>query len=73
MICTVLSILTYISNDLFFIPKGVSDGISMGTSGMRYSLQSRDLVSGFLELYFSFSTPRAIDFACVFCCTLMHG
>ena len=24
---------------------GVSDGISMGTSGMRYSLQSRDLVS----------------------------
>ena len=24
---------------------GVSDGISMGTTGMRYSLQSRDLIA----------------------------
>ena len=28
---------------------GVSDGISMGTSGMRYSLQSRDLIADSME------------------------
>jgi dihydroxy-acid dehydratase len=28
---------------------GVSDGISMGTSGMRYSLQSRDLIADSIE------------------------
>jgi hypothetical protein len=49
-----LSHLTDISYDLSLISKGVSDGISMGTSGMRYSLQSRDLVSGFMELFFIF-------------------
>jgi dihydroxy-acid dehydratase len=28
---------------------GVSDGISMGTFGMRYSLQSRDLIADSIE------------------------
>ena len=28
---------------------GVSDGISMGTNGMRYSLQSRDLIADSME------------------------
>lgn len=28
---------------------GVSDGISMGTPGMRYSLQSRDLIADSIE------------------------
>ena len=28
---------------------GVSDGISMGTPGMRYSLQSRDLIADCIE------------------------
>ena len=28
---------------------GVSDGISMGTTGMRYSLQSRDLIADSIE------------------------
>ena len=28
---------------------GVSDGISMGTVGMRYSLQSRDLIADSIE------------------------
>lgn len=28
---------------------GVSDGISMGTTGMRYSLQSRDLIADQVE------------------------
>lgn len=28
---------------------GVSDGISMGTDGMRYSLQSRDLIADSIE------------------------
>ena len=28
---------------------GVSDGISMGTSGMRFSLQSRDLIADCVE------------------------
>ena len=28
---------------------GVSDGISMGTSGMSYSLQSRDLIADSIE------------------------
>lgn len=28
---------------------GVSDGISMGTTGMRYSLQSRDLIADSVE------------------------
>ena len=28
---------------------GVSDGISMGTSGMRFSLQSRDLIADSIE------------------------
>jgi dihydroxy-acid dehydratase len=28
---------------------GVSDGISMGTKGMRYSLQSRDLIADSIE------------------------
>jgi len=27
-----------------------SDGISMGTSGMRYSLQSRDLIADSIEV-----------------------
>lgn len=29
---------------------GVSDGISMGTSGMSYSLQSRDLIADSIEV-----------------------
>ena len=29
---------------------GVSDGISMGTTGMRYSLQSRDLIADSMEV-----------------------
>jgi len=29
---------------------GVSDAISMGTSGMRYSLQSRDLIADSIEV-----------------------
>ena len=33
--------LTYIGN---------SDGISMGTNGMRYSLQSRDLIADSIEV-----------------------
>lgn len=32
---------------------GVSDGISMGTSGMRYSLQSRDLIADSIETVMS--------------------
>ena len=28
---------------------GVSDGISMGTSGMSYSLQSRDIIADSIE------------------------
>lgn len=28
---------------------GVSDGISMGTSGMRYSLQSREIIADSIE------------------------
>jgi dihydroxy-acid dehydratase len=40
------------TNDLVgfrFNTVGVSDGISMGTSGMRYSLQSRDLIADSME------------------------
>jgi dihydroxy-acid dehydratase len=29
---------------------GVSDGMSMGTTGMRYSLQSRDLIADSIEV-----------------------
>ena len=32
---------------------GVSDGMSMGTTGMRYSLQSRDLIADSIEVGFS--------------------
>jgi len=34
---------------LIFNTIGVSDGISMGTSGMRYSLPSRDLIADSIE------------------------
>ncbi|MAU58380.1 MAG: dihydroxy-acid dehydratase, partial [Flavobacteriaceae bacterium] len=40
------------SHDLFgliFNTIGVSDGISMGTPGMRYSLPSRDIISDSIE------------------------
>jgi dihydroxyacid dehydratase/phosphogluconate dehydratase len=49
---------------------GVSDGISMGTDGMSYSLQSRDVIADSIEtimggqVTFSSSTlttPRAIN------------
>jgi dihydroxy-acid dehydratase len=32
---------------------GVSDGISMGTDGMSYSLQSRDLIADSIETVMS--------------------
>lgn len=37
---------------------GVSDGISMGTRGMSYSLQSRDLIADSIE---------TVSFVCVLC------
>lgn len=36
-------------NGLIFNTIGISDGISMGTSGMRYSLPSRDLIADSME------------------------
>src|SRR5690606_24596326 len=36
-------------NGLMFHTIGVSDGISMGTEGMNYSLQSRDLIADSIE------------------------
>ncbi|SNS98639.1 dihydroxy-acid dehydratase [Ekhidna lutea] len=36
-------------NGLIFNTIGVSDGISMGTSGMRYSLPSRDIIADSME------------------------
>jgi len=37
-------------NGLIFNTIGISDGISMGTSGMRYSLPSRDLIADSMEM-----------------------
>jgi len=36
---------------LIFNTIGISDGISMGTSGMRYSLPSRDIIADSIEAY----------------------
>jgi hypothetical protein len=43
---------------------GVSDGISMGTSGMGFSLQSRDLIADSIETVMS-AQVRAWALACV--------
>lgn len=37
---------------------GVSDGMSMGTTGMRYSLQSRDLIADSIEVIKSAPFPH---------------
>jgi dihydroxy-acid dehydratase len=37
------------SNSTRFSLANISDGISMGTKGMRYSLQSRDLIADSIE------------------------
>src|ERR1041385_5965688 len=39
---------------------GVSDGISMGTDGMSYSLQSRDLIADSIETVMTVSMESAI-------------
>lgn len=40
---------THLANGLIFHSMAVSDGISMGTEGMRYSLPSRDLIADSIE------------------------
>jgi dihydroxy-acid dehydratase len=35
---------------------GVSDGISMGTAGMRFSLQSRDIIADSIETVIAMET-----------------
>ena len=38
-------------NGLIFNTIGISDGISMGTEGMRYSLPSRDMIADSIEMF----------------------
>lgn len=40
---------------------GVSDGISMGTEGMSYSLQSRDLIADSIETVMGGAVVRRLD------------
>ena len=46
---------------------GVSDGISMGTSGMSYSLQSRDIIADSIETVSVREEPKKNgDFVVIF-------
>lgn len=53
---------------------GVSDGISMGTSGMRYSLQSRDLIADSIETVSVHANWSMESFIYSYVCVLQgHG
>ena len=67
-------------NGLIFNTIGISDGISMGTEGMRYSLPSRDVIADSIEMVtcgmsydanISIVGPNAPKPSCVIFCTVM--